>query len=121
MMLTKALRILPYLLVAFFTVLVLSCARYSLDPKVATVQGLTDFCIGYRAMRDSASIQIKIDADRENPRFDATDIETVSTVRAFLKPYCSEAFDPKTEVFDLARLERELLKLRVLLLAEEPT
>jgi hypothetical protein len=106
-------------------VLVVGCAalvgpdRYSDDPAAARIQGLTDFCIGYGALRDAATNFLIVDAARANPVLSVSAVEGYASARAFIKPFCAQTFDPLSADFDLKTLEKELLKIRLILLAKE--
>jgi hypothetical protein len=115
------LRVIPALMLVM---LLLGCpgvGTYSDDPTVARIQALTDFCIGYRAMRDSATFILEVDTQRTEPVLSVSEVETIGVVRSFIKPFCTETFDPITEPFNLDALSLQLRQLRLLLLAKETT
>jgi len=114
-------RIIPALMLV---ILLSGCAgvgTYSDDPTVARIQALTDFCIGYRAMRDSATFILEVDSQRAVPSLLASEVESIAEARAFIRPFCTETFDPKADLFDLDTLTFQLKKLRILLLAHGGT
>jgi hypothetical protein len=93
--------------------------RYSADPAASRIQHLTDFCLGYGALRDGATNFIKVDTQRTNPVLTVDMITAYQTARTFIKPYCSATFDPVTTPFDLNTLNDQLLAIRLILLAKE--
>jgi len=105
--------------VLFLSACVAGAPRYSDDPAAARIQGLTDFCIGYGALRDAATNFLVVDAARANPVLSVAMVESYATAREFIRPYCSVEFDPTSAAFDLKSLEKELLKVRLILLARE--
>ena len=113
------LRLIPALMLSMILVGCAGVGQYSTDPTVARIQALTDFCIGYRAMRDSATFILEVDTQRTQPVLSASEVETIGIVRGFIRPFCSETFDPVTEPFDLDSLTVQLRQLRLLLLAQE--
>lgn len=117
------LRLMPAFFLLLLAVLVVaSCGgqpRYSDDPAAARIQGLTDFCIGYGALRDAATHVITVDAARTTPVLSADLVEGYAAAREFIKPYCAVSFDPQTELFDLNALKLELTKIRLVVLEQE--
>ena len=114
------------LILAFVAVLFLaSCGamtgpdRYSDDPAAARIQALTDFCIGYGALRDAASGFLEVDVVRTNPMTPADAVLAYKDARAFIKPYCDPTFDPRGEAFDLDALNAQLRAIRIILLKRE--
>ncbi len=109
--------ILPILLVFAFT----GCPadRYSVNPESARIQALTDFCIGYGALRDAVTVQLKIDTARATPVISNSLRNNYKQAREFIKPYCSTTFDPQSDTFSLASLEDQLVNLRIILLQRE--
>ncbi len=99
----------------------LGADRYSADPAAARIQGLTDFCIGYGALRDAATNFLIVDEVRAEPILSVSLVEGYAEARAFIKPFCAPTFDPTSADFDLKTLEKELLKIRLILLAKEET
>ena len=97
----------------------LGADRYSDDPAAARIQGLTDFCIGYGALRDAATNFLIVDAARADPLLSVSVVDGYAEARAFIKPFCAPTFDPTSADFDLKTLEKELLKIRLILLAKE--
>ena len=119
---SRAIRVLPVMLVLFIAVLfVAGCtgARYSDDPVAARVQGLTDFCIGYGAMRDAMVYMIEVDKHRTTPVLTLDAVVAFDNARTFIRPFCAPEFDPLTDPFSLKGLEIELKKIRLLLLERE--
>ncbi len=94
-------------------------ARYSTDPAAARIQALTDFCIGYGALRDAATNFILVDTARASPVLSEGLIDGYSEARSYIKPFCSPKFDPQGEAFDLDNLEKQLVKIRIVLLQRE--
>lgn len=93
--------------------------RYSDDPAAARIQALTDFCIGYGALRDVATDMITIDNARDASRLSPSLVEGYASARAAIRPFCSADFDASTGVFDLDALRAELVAIRVLLVRRE--
>lgn len=93
--------------------------RYSDDPAAARIQGLHDFCIGYGALRDGAVGFIEVDVARNDPVLTIDMIEGFQQAREFIRPFCSEDFDPITEPFNLDTLEDQLRAIRLILVKQE--
>jgi hypothetical protein len=94
-------------------------AGYSQDPRVAQIQALTDFCVGYGVLRDAATNFIVVDTARNDPVLTADMVLGYQGAKDFISPFCSPDFDPTTQVFDLDNLDKELLKIRLILLQKE--
>jgi hypothetical protein len=92
--------------------------RYSDHPEAARIQALTDFCIGYGALRDAATYLLTVDKQRDTPQLPHDLVEGYAEARSYIRPYCSKDFDPKS-AFSLESLEKELTKIRLLLLEKE--
>jgi hypothetical protein len=93
--------------------------RYSDDPATARIQYLTDFCIGYGALRDGATVFITVDEQRNTPVLTKDVVLAYRTAREFIKPYCSPKFDPQAEAFNLETLNEQLMAIRLLMLKRE--
>lgn len=93
--------------------------RYSDDPEAARIQALTDFCIGYGALRDAATYMLEVDTARDTPILSADLVNGYAEARAFIKPFCAPDFDPASSPFDLKTLETELKKIRILMIQKE--
>ena len=93
--------------------------RYSVDPAAVRIQQLTDFCIGYGALRDVATDMITIDNARAEPRLQQSLVEGYASARAVIRPFCSATFDAAGTPFDLDTLRAELVAIRILLIQRE--
>jgi len=93
--------------------------RYSTDPDASRIQHLTDFCLGYGALRDAATNFIKVDTVRNDPVLTVDMVTGYQSARAFIKPYCAPEFDAANASFDLNDLNEHLIKIRLILLAKE--
>ncbi len=92
---------------------------YSTDAKAARIQQLEDFCLTYGAMRDVASGFIETDVERDEPILTLPLIEGYELARGSIQPFCKPEFDPESEPFDLAELEKQLRAIRLILLKKE--
>jgi hypothetical protein len=118
----QALRIVPAaVLLVIVVMLSTGCPadRYSVNAEAARIQHLTDFCLGYGALRDAATNFIKVDTQRNTPVLTADMVTSYASARAFIKPFCSPTFDPENTPFDLNNLNDQLLAIRLILLAKE--
>ncbi len=113
------LRLIPALMLAMLLVGCPGVGTYSDDPTVARIQALTDLCIGYGAMRDSATFILEVDTQRTESVLSVSEVETIRSVREFIKPFCAETFDPINDPFSLDTLDNQLKRLRLLLLSQE--
>lgn len=93
--------------------------RYSDDPAAARIQKLTDFCIGYGALRDVATDMITIDNARAASRLPQSLVEGYASARDFIRPFCAADFDAAGEPFDIETLRAKLVAVRILLVQRE--
>ena len=93
--------------------------RYSVNAEAARIQHLTDFCMGYGALRDAATNFIKVDTARTTPLLTVDMVTNYQAARSFIKPFCTPTFDAENTPFDLEDLNDQLLSIRLILLAKE--
>lgn len=119
----KAIRLVPFFVLLLLGAMFLAgCGgqdRYSNDPAAERIQRLTDFCIGYGALRDGATSFIKVDVQRDNPVLTQDVVLAYQAAREFIKPFCSPEFDPQAELFSLEALNEQLMAIRLVLLKRE--
>jgi hypothetical protein len=119
----KAVRLVPFFILLLLGAMFLAgCGgqdRYSDDPAAERIQRLTDFCIGYGALRDAATTFIEVDVARDTPVLTVDTIMAYGAAREFIRPFCAPEFDPQNELFSLEALNEQLKAIRLVLLEKE--